>query len=558
MLYLHPNTLLINSIRMKHLFLLLIMCLATQMANAQTTYSANFLTTDLENIVGYQENKNFTLGDKPWFVNRVYKNDTQFRPSCYFSTILPACFGGEKGVYVEMKWDMANINKISLTCTQATGDAANWSIYESIDAGTNWQPVATGTDCIGKWEYSTYSPQTSARYAFVVKGTSAATMLSDISIETQATNHVHSPTFSLPSGTYYEPQQVTLSSPTAEADIYYTLDNSTPTTNSTPYSEAIQIDRTTQVKAIAHQNGVYSETTTANYTLKLNPPQALEASLVSSMGFTAHWESVARATGYKLYVTNEGINTDPGNGTSERPYTVAALLNSSTEVGAPISIRGYIVGEGYKNNNKLDHRTNASFDLVLAIADSTTNFHNLSAVHLSAPLRDEWGPKSNPDKLGMYIEATGVLNFSAYKTPIVYNATSIEQSTPTADNNINGSPFAATSEASELEVNTLQPEETYKYHLVATAEGYSDSEASNTIIITTKAATSTILNTTSKSFYFDGRKICNPDSETLHIYNIAGQNIRQTNSDIEISTLINGLYIIHGNNQRIKIVVNNQ
>ena len=75
------------------------------------------------------------------------------------------------------------------------------------------------------------------------------------------------PTFSVPEGTFYSPINVELSCSTADAEIHYTLDGSTPSSTSEKYTTAIAISETTTVKAIAVKDGLTnSEVATATYT----------------------------------------------------------------------------------------------------------------------------------------------------------------------------------------------------------------------------------------------------------------------------------------------------
>lgn len=63
------------------------------------------------------------------------------------------------------------------------------------------------------------------------------------------------PAFSHESGTYTSPFDLTITSTTENASIYYTLDGSTPSTSSNLYASPINISQTTTVKAIAAADG---------------------------------------------------------------------------------------------------------------------------------------------------------------------------------------------------------------------------------------------------------------------------------------------------------------
>ena len=63
------------------------------------------------------------------------------------------------------------------------------------------------------------------------------------------------PTITPAGGTYYEEQEVSITCSTADATIYYTLDGSDPTANSTVYTEPFVLQDNTTVKAIAMKEG---------------------------------------------------------------------------------------------------------------------------------------------------------------------------------------------------------------------------------------------------------------------------------------------------------------
>ena len=73
------------------------------------------------------------------------------------------------------------------------------------------------------------------------------------------------PTFSPSSCTFEESLEVTISAEEG-ATIYYTVDGTEPTTESNEYAEALTIEETTTVKAIAVLNDVASSVATAEYT----------------------------------------------------------------------------------------------------------------------------------------------------------------------------------------------------------------------------------------------------------------------------------------------------
>lgn len=79
------------------------------------------------------------------------------------------------------------------------------------------------------------------------------------------TNRVQAPVFSQAGGSYEGQVQLTLSTPTTGATIYYTLDGSEPTTESTVYGAAISLSANTTVKAIAVKDGITTSYTVAHH-----------------------------------------------------------------------------------------------------------------------------------------------------------------------------------------------------------------------------------------------------------------------------------------------------
>ncbi len=106
---------------------------------------------------------------------------------------------------------------------------------------------------------------------------------------------VKAPLFDPDSGTYTSAQNVTISSETPDADIYYTVDGSTPTESSTKYTGPVSVTETTTIKAIAVKTDMLdSEVSSATYTISSEPSVTTYAVTVENG--TGSGEYVAGAT----------------------------------------------------------------------------------------------------------------------------------------------------------------------------------------------------------------------------------------------------------------------
>ena len=88
-----------------------------------------------------------------------------------------------------------------------------------------------------------------------------------ISFNFRGLSLVAPPTFTPAAGAYTDAVQVTISCAQEGAVIYYTVDGSTPTTNSTRYTRPITVESTTTIKAISVVDGESSDVVTANYSI---------------------------------------------------------------------------------------------------------------------------------------------------------------------------------------------------------------------------------------------------------------------------------------------------
>ncbi|MCR5684958.1 MAG: chitobiase/beta-hexosaminidase C-terminal domain-containing protein, partial [Lachnospiraceae bacterium] len=96
---------------------------------------------------------------------------------------------------------------------------------------------------------------------YYIRTRASGTMLASTYVEVTVAafgtpSQVAAPSFSPGAGTYTEVQNVTISSATEGASIYYTTNGENPTASSTPYSGAIRVSQTTTIKAIAVKSGM--------------------------------------------------------------------------------------------------------------------------------------------------------------------------------------------------------------------------------------------------------------------------------------------------------------
>ncbi len=129
------------------------------------------------------------------------------------------------------------------------------------------------------------------------------------------------------SGEVLRGTQVSLTTATEGAAIYYTIDGNNPTVQSTVYSAEtpIVINSDTILKAMAVKDAVYSQVMTATYTL-------------------SDTEAVASAKDYLIYGTISGVNTASNNITSN--LSLPSIGLNGTTISWTVAPAGIIAADG--------------------------------------------------------------------------------------------------------------------------------------------------------------------------------------------------------------------
>ena len=153
---------------------------------------------------------------------------------------------------------------------------------------------------------------------------------------------VATPTFSLAAGTYTSAQTVSIADKTAGATIYYTLDGSTPTNQSSKYSTPLPVSKTTTINAIAEAAG-YSNSAVASATYTIAIPVAAAPAFSPAVGAytTAQTVTLTDSTsGASIYYTTNGTT----------PTANSTLYTGAITVSATETIEAIAVAPGYTNS----------------------------------------------------------------------------------------------------------------------------------------------------------------------------------------------------------------
>ncbi len=145
------------------------------------------------------------------------------------------------------------------------------------------------------------------------------------------------PVLSVPSGTYYGPQTVTISDATPGAAIYYTTDGTVPKTTSTRYTGPVTVNQAEQLQANAIAPGyTVSPAAAANYAMTVATPTLSAPSGAYANGQTLVFSDTT--PGAVMFYTTNG--TTPN--TTSTQYTGPIAITSSETIKVMAATTGYV------------------------------------------------------------------------------------------------------------------------------------------------------------------------------------------------------------------------
>jgi len=168
---------------------------------------------------------------------------------------------------------LVRVNGLTFDTGEEKADFTNGTVYNTSDAASNVLKFRTtfyNVDYIGEaiptdvQDITGIANQRTGNYL-------TARFAADFDTEI-----VEAPVFTPPTGSYPSAQDVTITSATPGAEIFYTIDGSTPTDASTPYTGPINVASSITIKAIAYHDGMTeSNVISATYYISSPPPVPL-------------------------------------------------------------------------------------------------------------------------------------------------------------------------------------------------------------------------------------------------------------------------------------------
>lgn len=235
-----------------------------------------------------------------------------------------SCYGsGQLDVYLYKAGDIPTPTYYNVTVAQ--GITNGTVAVNPTSAMANDTITVTATPALG-YELSTLT----YTYGQTTNDIDQTTMQflmpgSDVTVNATFTEiaHVANPTFSPAAGSYISVQQVTLACTTEGATIYYTLDGTDPTTESTVYAQAFTVSTTTTVKALAVKEGLNnSDVVSAEYVI-IEPMTIAEARALADNEYALVQGVVTFLEGRNVFIQDATGGIDLYLNSNTVPTTIA-------------------------------------------------------------------------------------------------------------------------------------------------------------------------------------------------------------------------------------------
>ena len=296
--------------------------------------------------------------------NKVWKLDITDSIKPNYHGFKNVAFNRYLGVYNNSNWRTYTSVNANIENTQieifVLGDTPVHTSYDvNIAAGIENGTISVNPTSAEAGATITVTAEAAQGYELSALTYTYGTITNDISLETMqftmpASNvtvnatftvlaHVANPTFTPVEGSFITAQEVSLSCATEGATIYYTLDGTSPTIESTAYTEAFTVSATTTVKALAVKEGLNdSDVVSATYTiiepitiaaakaLNINEYALVQGVVTFIDGRNIYIQDVT--AGIDLYLNNNTVPTTLALGDMVLAYGKKAVFSGLVEL----------------------------------------------------------------------------------------------------------------------------------------------------------------------------------------------------------------------------------
>jgi uncharacterized protein (TIGR03118 family) len=220
------------------------------------------------------------------------------------------------------------------------------SILDATKGAVIWYTVDGTTPTL---KSPVYSKPIAVSKTTTIKAFASATGFADSPVASatytiNTSNTAATPTYSPAGGTFTSTQTVSILDATKGAEIWYTVDGSTPTFSSPIYSKPITVSKTTTIKAFASASGMAdSPVSSATYTISAASATAVPAFSPAPGTFTStQYVYLTDATsGAKIYYTTDGTT----------PTTNSRLYSSAITVASTATIKAMAIAPGWTGSS---------------------------------------------------------------------------------------------------------------------------------------------------------------------------------------------------------------
>lgn len=396
-----------------------------------------------------------------------------------------------------------------------------FGVLESVD-GVDYTPVivynADNMLVNAQVQNEAYALKADTRYIQFVYTTKDVgnVALGNISITAGSASGIATPTVSIPSGQYYEPQSVTLECATEGASLYYTTDDTEPTAASTPYTDQpIEIKTTTTLKVVAVKDGNLSNVAAFVYTF---PTEVADITAFNALADDAFCKIIGTLT----VVFNDGDNS----------------LYVEDESGSMLIYDFNIV----KNTALVNGKT------LTGIVGTRASYNGLPQMKsvVFVPEAGE-GQEIQPEVVTAITAEQGhkYVKFESVEFDKEYDLSNKGTNAALVDGTVIRTNFK--------NLNLGKVEAGVKYHVAGFVSAYNGTPQLYPIAITPASETG-VKEALAEKVRFDGKVLYNSDNRMLMVYNIAGVVVAQGTDNLDLSNLSDGIYLVRNGKNAMKIV----